>query len=264
MSTLRIHDFDFAYQRLSPPSPSATPLVLIHGFPLDGRVWAHVAAITARRHDTIVPDLRGFGDSGRGAFAIDSLADDLHELLKRLDVLPAVLAGLSMGGYVALAFARRFPADVAGLALVDTRANADDEAGRRTRDEMINLVRLGGVEAVVDQMLPNLLASPNPEVRQRLREIMLSVPAATIEQAALAMKERPDQRDLLGQLNMSVSVIVGEEDAITPSPVAQEMVTAIPGAELVVIPAAGHLTPLERPDAVAPALERLMDRVDGR
>src|SRR5687767_13166193 len=115
MTTLRIHDFDFAYRRLDPPWPAAPPLVLIHGFPLDGRVWTDVAALTAQRHETIVPDLRGFGDSGGGTFTIDSLAEDLHELLKHLDALPAVLAGLSMGGYVALALARRHPADVAGL-----------------------------------------------------------------------------------------------------------------------------------------------------
>lgn len=240
------------------------PLVLLHGFPMDGRVWDDVAAITSRRWRTLRPDFPGFGKSATQPFTIDSLADDLRELLERLGALPAVVAGLSMGGYVALALARRHSKSLAGLALVDSRANADDAAGKRKRAQMIKLAGRGGTAAVVEQMHPNMLGkatySARPDIALRLRRIMLDTPAETIALASAAMRDRPDQQDRLGQIDIPVAVIVGAHDSITPPAVSEQMAQAIPGAELTEIPEAGHLSPIERPNEVAEALARLMGR----
>lgn len=244
------------------------PLVLLHGFPMDGRVWDDVAAITSGHWRTLRPDFPGFGKSPAAPFTIDTLADDLRELLARLDALPAVVAGLSMGGYVALALARRHPRDLAGLALVDSRANADDATGQRKRDQMIKLAGRGGAAAVVEHMHPNMLAeatySERPDIALRLRQIMLDTPAETIALASAAMRDRPDQQELLGQIDIPVAVIVGALDAITPPSVSEQMAQSIRGAELSVIPDAGHLSPIERPREVAAALDRLMVRAVGR
>ncbi len=265
MPKVTIQGVNLAYEASGPADSTAPALVLVHGFPLDSRVWDGVSELTSKRWRTIRPDLRGFGQSRDATdtpFSIQSLAEDLHAMLRQLQALPAVVAGLSMGGYVALAFARLFPEDVAGLALVDTRASADDEAGRRKRDESAALVEREGVAPLVDQMHPNLLAEvtkrDRPEVARRLREIMLSCPAWAVRQASLAMRDRPDQRDLLPRLEMPAAVIVGEEDKITPPEVAREMASALSAATLTEIAGAGHLAPMEQPAAVAEALDRLM------
>jgi pimeloyl-ACP methyl ester carboxylesterase len=172
-----------------------------------------------------------------------------------------------MGGYVALSLLRRHPESVAGLGLVDTRAAADDEAGKKKRDAMIELVRREGPRAVAqvaDQMLPNLLAESSlerdPGLRERVRRMMMEVPPATLEQAALAMRDRRDERDLLPGLRVPVAVVVGAQDQITPLEKAG-FKFAEGVAQTTIVPESGHLTPVESPEVVAEALEGLMRRV---
>ena len=270
MHAKRINGFDMGYAIYRPDqAPVGPPLVLIHGFPLDGRIWADVAAITSRTCLTIVPDLRGFGGSAgaAGGFTIDSLAEDVHALLEEREALPAVVAGLSMGGYVALSLARAHSSDLAGLALVDTRAGAEDEAGKRKRMESIALLQREGPPALADQMLPNLLADVSvgrdPDLRRRVRDMMLSVPAETMEQSLLAMRDRSDQAEMLAALKVPLAVVVGAEDKVTPVTAAQEMAGSRP-ASLTIIPSAGHLTPVEQPAAVAEALLTLQRSAAGR
>src|SRR5437870_4244544 len=121
------------------------PLALLHGFPLDSRVWAKQRAALADQCRVITPDLRGFGKSTSDQpFSIESQADDVHAWLKQIGALPGVLGGLSMGGYVALACAKKYPADLRGLILIDTKADADTPDGKQAREKMIDLVRQKG------------------------------------------------------------------------------------------------------------------------
>src|SRR3954468_9117156 len=132
-------------------------LVLLHGFPLDSRVWEAQAADLSNRFRVITPDLRGFGQSKSDTpFTMESMADDVHALLKEIGALPAVLGGLSMGGYVALAFAKKYPSDLRGLLMIDTRAEADTSEAKEKRNKMIQLVRDKGSKAVSDEMLPKM------------------------------------------------------------------------------------------------------------
>ena len=141
--------------------------------------------------------------------------------------------------------------------MVDTRAPADDEGGKAKRDEAIATVHSAGVPAIADAMIPRLLdpaSLHNRDLGDRVRRIMLRQSTDTLEADLTAMRERPDSTPLLAGISIPTLVVVGDHDALTPPSDAQAMADAIPGARLVTIPAAGHLTPMERPGAVAKAL----------
>jgi pimeloyl-ACP methyl ester carboxylesterase len=232
-------------------------VVLVHGYPLDGAMWSGVARAMSGRFRVLKPDLPGRGETAAASEGrIDDYADFVATILDALPA-PAGLAGFSMGGYVALALARRKPAKLAALALVDTRAAADDDAGRAKRDEAIATVRSAGVAPIAEAMIPRLLASSalsNADLVERLNRIMLRQKPETVAADLAAMRDRPDSRDMLVDIAVPTLVVVGDADALTPPSDSRAMVDAIAGSRLVTVPAAGHMTPMERPGAVAAAL----------
>ena len=243
---------------------SGPALVLLHGFPLDSRIWEAQLSRLSGRFRVIAPDLRGFGQSqGGAAFTMEALADDVHALAAQLGAAPFVLGGLSMGGYVAHAYAKKYPTDLRGLILIDTKAEGDTPEGKQGRQTMIDLVRASGPKAVAEQMRPKMLApataTGNAEVLRRLNQIMEACPAETIEYALLAMRDREDHTADLPSLPVPALVIVGEADAITPPSAAEAMQKAIPRCARVVIPDAGHMTPMEQPERVNQAIAEFMD-----
>jgi pimeloyl-ACP methyl ester carboxylesterase len=233
------------------------PVVLVHGYPLDGAMWSGVARVLATRFRVLKPDLPGRGETVAASEGrLDDYADFLQALLDALPA-PAGLAGFSMGGYVALALARRRPSGLRALALVDTRASADDDAGRSKRDEAIATVRASGVGPIAEAMLPKLLAErsrSNRDLVERVERIMHRQKPETVEGDLSAMRDRPDVREDLPRIGIPTLVLVGEGDTLTPPADSEAMAAAIPGARLVRIAEAGHLTPMERPGAVAAAL----------
>jgi pimeloyl-ACP methyl ester carboxylesterase len=238
-------------------------LVLLHGFPLDRRIWDAQVGKLSDHYRVIAPDLRGFGQSRRSdPFTIESLADDTHLFLEQLAATPCVLAGLSMGGYVALAYATKYPADLRGLILVDTKAEADTPQAKEGRGKMIELARTSGATAVAEQMLPKMISpgtlESRPDVVKKLRGIMNDCSAQTIEYALAAMRDRPDRSAELPDFKVPTLVIVGDADAITPPDVAEKMHKAVTGSELEVIRGAGHMSPMEQPEQVNRAIERFM------
>ncbi|MGD1277340.1 MAG: alpha/beta fold hydrolase [Tepidisphaeraceae bacterium] len=239
---------------------AGVPLVLVHGFPLDQRLWEGQWTDLSRCCRVITPDLPGFGLSGGGeSFSIESLADDLHAFLQQMEALPAVLGGLSMGGYVAQAYVQKYAADLRGLILLDTRASADTPAGKQARNEMIELARQKGSAAVAEQMRPKVLPpQADPQVLARVTEMMTACPSRTIQQASAAMRDRPDYTEALGRIAVPTLVVVGELDALSPPSVALAMQKAIPRATLAVIAGAGHLSPIERPQQVNRAIEQFL------
>jgi pimeloyl-ACP methyl ester carboxylesterase len=233
------------------------PVVLVHGYPLDGAMWSGVARALAPRFRVLKPDLPGRGETAAPSEGrIEDYADFLQALL---DALPSAagLAGFSMGGYVALELVRRRPERLRALALVDSRASADDEAGRAKRDEAIATVRATGVAAIADAMRPRLLSPrslSNRDLVERVDRIMKRQRPETVEADLRAMRDRSDARERLRDIAIPTLVVVGEEDALTPPADAEAMAVAIPGARIVRIGAAGHLSPMERPGAVGAAL----------
>lgn len=243
-----------------------TPIVLLHGFPLDGRMWAGQIESLLASHRVIAPDFRGFGQSPpSGPFTMEALADDVHALAQHLKATPFVLAGLSMGGYVALAYARKYAADLRGLILLDTKAEADTAEGREGRGKMIQLVREKGSAAVGDAMQPRLLPpdaiKSRPRVVKRLREMTDGTPAITIENALVAMRDRPDQTEMLGAIAAPTLVITGDADAITPPAMCEAMQRKIPKSQLVIIKGAGHMTTMEQPEQVNAAMAGFLRRL---
>jgi 3-oxoadipate enol-lactonase len=247
-----------AFNELGPKH--GKPLVLLHGFPMDSRAWQGVADRSPGRIITV--DLFGFGRSQmNGPFTIDSVAEELHRQLEAMNALPCVMAGLSMGGYLALSFAAQFPDDLAGLVLVDTKSIADDENAKHARNEMIELVRTRGTPAVADHLQPRLFASTvNPEIARSFREIMLACSPMAIEHAIAAMRDRSDKTAALANLKCPRLILVGEEDRITPPALSLAMQKQSPGAELIVFHGAGHMLPYEQPHQVAHAISFFWDR----
>jgi pimeloyl-ACP methyl ester carboxylesterase len=238
-------------------------LVLLHGFPLDRRMWDAQVERLSDHYRVIAPDLRGFGRSVRhDPFTIESLADDIHLFLEQLMACPCVLAGLSMGGYVALAYAKKYQSDLRGLILVDTKAAGDTAEGRQGREKMIELVRLSGAQAVSEQMLPKMLApgtlQSRPDVVKNMRTMMEACSPKTIEHALAAMRDRPDRTGELPAIKVPALVVVGDADAITPPDEAEVTAKAIPSAKLETIRGAGHMSPMEQPEQVNRAIERFM------
>lgn len=237
------------------------PAVLfIHGYPLDHSIWDYPMA-HLEGWMRIAPDLRGMGQSDAPdlGYSMATYADDLLALLNTLGVERAVLCGLSMGGYVAFEMLRRARERVRGLVLMDTRSEADTPELRRARDAAAAQAREGGSAAIAAGMLPKMLAAgvaaENPALVDRVRRMMEATPVAGILGAITALRDRPDSTPLLAPLgDIPTLVVVGEEDQITPRQGAQQMADAIPGSRLAVVPGAGHLTPMEKPEAATALL----------
>jgi pimeloyl-ACP methyl ester carboxylesterase len=227
------------------------PVIWIHGFPLASSIFEHQLAIRGVRH--IMPDLPGFGQSrpDGGAVSIDDYAGMIVHILDERGLDNAVIAGLSMGGYVALALARIAPARLRGLVLLDTRETADTAEARKGRYDAIEKVRKEGVAPIVDSMLPKMLTADAPqETRDRVREIMSSTSAEGAIAALKAMAERPDSSRVLSRIEVPTLIMAGEDDTITPPSDAERMAKAIRGARVVRVPGAAHLANYEKPAAV--------------
>ena len=173
--------------------------------------------------------------------------DYAHFVLEQAPQEPAIYAGLSMGGYICFAVWRLFPERVSGLILIDTRETADTEEARKGRYDSIEKVKQAGVKPIVDSMLPKMLTPRAPrEMRDRLREIMSSASPDGVMAALNAMATRPDSSPLLPTIQVPTLILVGEEDPITPPADSERMAAAIPGAKLVKIPGAAHVSNLEK------------------
>jgi len=242
------------------------PAVLfIHGYPHNRSIWTHQMA-SLDGWSRIAPDLRGMGQSDAPdlGYSMETYAADLAALLDRLGVDEVALVGLSMGGYIAFEFLRRWRDRVRGLVLMDTRAEADTPEARKNRDAAAATAREQGAEAIAEAMLPKMLGATTlagaPAAVDRVRAMMAATPVAGIVGALGAMRDRPDSTPMLSELaGIPALVIVGDEDELTPAAQARAMADAIPGASLVVIRSAGHLPTLERPVETTHALLAFLD-----
>lgn len=244
-------------------------LVLLHAFPLDHTMWQAQVEALQEHHRVIAPDFRGFGASsiGEGDPGVERMADDIAELIGLLDVGDKVtLGGLSMGGYVALSFVRKYPQMLRGLVLADTRAEGDTEEGRAKRDEMIQVAAHEGARGVIERMLPNMLCKTThetkPEIVEQVRAIASRQSIEGVQNALRALRDRPDARPLLGHLRVPTLIVVGADDTLTPLAMSETLANNILNAELVVIPEAGHLSNLEQPEAFTVAVRDFLRQVE--
>jgi pimeloyl-ACP methyl ester carboxylesterase len=240
------------------------PLVFLHAFPLDRTMWQPQFAGLAGAARLIAPDLPGFGESPPAPFTVEGVADVVAEFLAALDIPKAVICGLSMGGYIALAVARRHPDRLAGLILADTRAGVDDSTARANRTTSIAVANEKGTAALFVGMLPRVLSehthAAHPEVVERVKAMAARQPTASVTAALAALRDRPDGNPGLKAIAVPALVMVGEFDIVTPPLSAANLSAQIRDSTLVYIPGAGHLTNLENPDAFNAAVRAVLAR----
>lgn len=252
------------------------PLVLLHGFPLDSRMWDPVLTALAGDLRVITVDAPGFGTSpapdavaaavGRPAGpSLETYADAVAQALRDAAVTRAVVAGLSMGGYAALALAERHRGLLAGIALLDTKAEADTADARAGRHQVAADAEKRGAEAVgamLDTVLGETSHAERPDVVGLMRDWLAQAPGESIAWAQRAMAARPARFSALEDLEVPGLVLRGAEDAMSPQDASEEMARALGGgSELVVVPRVGHMSAVEDPAAVAEALRTFYARV---
>jgi pimeloyl-ACP methyl ester carboxylesterase len=260
---MQIVTADFAMSYIE--EGSGRPLLLIHGFPLSKAIWEPQFDGLAGAARLLAPDLRGHGNSEAtpGPYSMDMLADDCLVLLDSLGVKqPAVVCGLSMGGYAALAFARKYPSRLAGLILAATRAGADSAEGKTNREKMATRVREEGIQSVVLSMLPKMLApktyETNPALVERVKDIMEETSPQGMIAALLGMRDRPDATHSLERIEVPVLILHGADDQLIPVAEAESMHSAIKGSRLKVLPEAGHLLNMEQPELFNQAVRNFL------
>ncbi|REK28186.1 MAG: alpha/beta fold hydrolase [Planctomycetota bacterium] len=244
-------------------------LLLVHGFPLDHTMWRTQTESFRDSYRVIAPDLRGFGESGKtsGPLSMRQHADDLARLLDALDIGdPVHFCGLSMGGYIAWEFWQNYPARLRSLILCDTRAAGDTEQAAAGRREMAERVPHEGSEYVAEVMLPKLVAPRELEedtpVARRIREMILKTDPETIVAAQQGMAGRADFRARLSEIQHPSLVVVGEQDAITPVDEMRGIAAALPNSRFVPLAEAGHMAPMEQPEAFNAALRDFLDELE--
>ena len=230
------------------------PIILVHGFPLDGTMWDDQVRALSGNHRVIVPDLRGHGasESIAGPYSMDMLADDLNALLDHLDVEEVTLGGFSMGGYVAFAFYRKYKKRVKAIILASTRPQPDSARAAEGRESMALRAESEGQDIVATALLPRLLTPETLENRSdivaQVRGMMTKVSVEGMAGDLRAMATRVDSTENLGQMTAPTLVIVGEEDVLTPPADSELMARELPDASLQIIPGGGHLVNIENPD----------------
>ena len=262
-----VNGIDLVFEDVTNPQAGGPPVLLIHGFPLNRRMWRpQIEALSAAGHRVLAPDLRGFGDSqigevGNGS-AMDLLADDLVALLDHLGIDQAVVGGMSMGGYVLLNLLERFPERISAACFLVTRADADDEIARAKRDHLIGAVEAGNPTAVADAFIQVLFAENTAERRPDLVDEVYAMLAATPPAGLLlglrTIRDRADSTPLLPSLDLPALVIGASKDRAIPLEHSENLAALVAGADLHVIEAAGHMANLEQPEAFNQSLLRFL------
>ncbi len=243
------------------------PILFVHGFPLSRAIWQPQIEALLKNYRVIAPDLRGHGESSApaGVYMMDMFAEDLQTLIAERQCGPVVLVGHSMGAYISFAFFRKFPQSLRALILFCTRAGADSAEGKIARENLAQRAEREGAAAVAEQMLPKMLAPPTaasrPDLVEPVRKVMLATSVNGLVGSLRGMAARPNALDLLPQINVPTLIIAGENDLIVPPSESAAMANAIPNAELVMIPSAGHLASLENPASVNASLHAFLGKI---
>jgi 3-oxoadipate enol-lactonase len=257
-----------AYFDTAPEAATLPVMVLVHAFPLAASMWEPQLREPPTGWRLLALDLRGFGGSSDVETSNPSMADyavDVIDLLRELNISQAVIAGLSLGGYASFALLRQARQVVRALVLADTRATADTLEGRANRRSMLAMVDREGSSGVAREMPAKLLGRTSrehrPDLEASIRRIIKQQSPLAIRGAVVRLMERPDSTPVLSSIAVPCLVIVGDEDTVTPPDEARRMADAIPSAELVVIPQAGHLSSLEQPERFGAAISAFLSRL---
>ncbi|GAA3794326.1 alpha/beta fold hydrolase [Streptomyces coacervatus] len=247
------------------PVPAPITLVLIHGHPFDHTMWnPQLEAFSASRR-VIAPDLRGYGASPSSpqVTRFEQFAQDIAALLDEREVDRCVLAGLSMGGQIAMDCYRQFPHRISGLVLADTFPAAETPEGVEVRHAMADRLLREGMRGYADEVLEKMVApTADGAVKAHVHRMMTATRPESAAAALRARAARPDYRELLTQVTVPALVVVGADDTYTPVSDAEVMHAALPDSALHVVEGAAHMPNLERPREFNGVLERFLARID--
>jgi 3-oxoadipate enol-lactonase len=264
MMRARVRGIEIAYDDVG----SGPSVVLLHGYPFNRSLWRDQVEALKQNHRVVLPDLRGHGESAitPAPSTMEDMARDVALLMETLNISRATIGGLSMGGYVALAFYRLFPLRVRALVLADTRAQEDTEEDKQNRALQSEKVLREGMEGIADSLLPKLLAAETvakrPELVKRLREMMVKTEPEGAAAALQGMATRKDQTSFLSRIISPTLIVVGREDTLTPVADAEMMHREIGGSRLKVIEGAAHVSNLEQPQEFNQALLKFLRDVE--
>ncbi len=251
MNIITISGIEFAYERRG----RGTPLVLIHGYPLDHSIWFPVVPLLENDFDIIMPDLRGFGESGTQGKSptMTDMAGDFSTLLDSLKIKKAAVVGHSMGGYVALAFARSFPERLLSLGLVASQAAADAPEKKVGRYQEAEHILSHGVGDIAEDM--SFKFTDSPKLQVELKALMSRQNPQGLEGALHAMAERQDLVLLLAQMEIPVVLVHGLNDKLIPVERARQIKKTLRNGFLIEIEGVGHLPMMEAPQVTADAIQ---------
>ena len=245
-----------------------SPLVLLHGFPLSRKMWDLEVESWSQNFRVIAPDFRGFGDSPmfEGEFSMAGCAEDVADLVATLGIRENILLlGLSMGGYIAFEFVRRYPGMLSGLILVGTQPAADSDAAKQARYETAEFVRRDGTSALADRLIPRFLGkttlATKRTVVETLRRLIQSSSPDVVAQASYGLASRSDSTPLLNEIKIPTLIIAGAEDAIIPFAQVETMHREIRESDLVVVEQCGHLINLEQPKLFGRVVSDFINRL---
>jgi len=252
----------------SDQGPDDSPVIIfIHGFPFNKSMWDTQMDALKDNYRVIAYDVRGHGnsDAGIGAFSIELFVNDLVRLMDKLKLYKAILCGLSMGGYIALNAAIKYPERFDALILNDTQCIADTPEIKEKRQVAINSIKEKGVEQYADESIKNLFApesfTQRAHVISKVKEMIVNTPEQTLCNTLNALAERKETCNQLQAIDIPVLIMVGKEDKITPIAAAQLMHKKIPDSTLKIILHAGHVTNLENPTAFNYRLVKFLELV---
>lgn len=261
-----INNFQIAYD----DHGAGQPIIFLHAFPLNRHMWDDDIRSLLTEGDTqgrfrlVSLDWPGFGESDivNTVSTMEEFADIVAQLMETLGMRQAILCGLSMGGYAAFAFLRKYPQRLSGLILSDTRPGADTPEARANRENVAKVAMTEGTEAIAGLQLPKLISEytrqHEPQVETRLYQMINEATPQGIAAASRGMAQRLDSTDLLAGIQVPTLVMVGEQDALTSPDVAQAYAEQIPGSQLAVIPHAGHVSNMEQPEAFLQAVRSFL------
>jgi len=258
-----LHYEDFGRQ-------TATPVVLIHGFPFSHAMWQPQIELLKSKYRVIAYDVRGHGNSevGDGQYLIEFFVDDLIGLLDHLKIEKTILCGLSMGGYTALRAVERNPERFHALILCDTSSEADTNEGKLRRSSTIKVVKRDGVKAFAETFLKAVFTSESLENRvdivQFIRDIIGSASPIGICGTLLALAGRTETTSSLPTMKLPTLILVGELDKLTPPSISQMMHSKLPNSELHILPRAAHLSNLENPEEFNTHLLNFLNKLEER
>ncbi|MCX7798604.1 MAG: alpha/beta hydrolase [Melioribacter sp.] len=246
--------------------PENKPIVFIHGFPFDHTMWQNQINVLSDEYYCLAYDVRGLGESyvGDGQYTMEFYVDDLFSIIKELKLQKPTLCGLSMGGYIALRAIEREQEAFSALILCDTKSEADDNVGKLKRSENINIINTEGIKKFVDVFVPNCFADETIEEQKDLFNSILTKcykqNPIGVKGAIIAIMSRTDTTAFLPQIKIPTLILCGSFDKLTPPQVMRTMSEKIPNSEFAIIPQAGHMSPIENPNAVNDLIKGFLKR----